>query len=175
MVSLAYDAEARLDGPALAWPPQVAGLRAVRAVWLAGGESTCCQSSWVAPRLIGDKSWQAPKGRACPAPFGSRYDEDTRSPEAETFCVRGYILHLQGHLPSLTGGLPLRDVWWHQVLPPLRGSTQARQKGWAAVLGIRGDRYVYMEYCHGQLKRLTHHPAGNCYELKSVVNDSHGT
>ena len=86
MVSLAYDAEARLDGPALAWPPQVAGLRAVRAVWLAGGESTC------------------------PAPFGSRYDEDTRSPEAETFCVRGYILHLQGHLPSLTGGLPLRDV-----------------------------------------------------------------
>lgn len=27
-----------------------------------------------------------------------------------TFRVCGYILHLQDHLPSLTGGLPLRDV-----------------------------------------------------------------
>lgn len=51
--------------------------------------------------------------------------------------------------------------------------TQARQKGRAPGLGIReGDRYVYTEHSHGQLKRLTRNPTGNCLKLKSVINDS---
>lgn len=58
------------------------------------------------------------------------------------------------------------------MVPPCCLS-QGRQKGRAPGLGIReGDRYVYTERSHGQLKRLTRNPTGNCLKLKSLINDS---
>jgi hypothetical protein len=168
MASITQYAEASLMALPCCGLPRWQGLRAGGAV--GRGWKCVLQSFWVAPGLTGDKDWQAPKGKACPVSFYSKDDGPCMGSwgtDWGRFCVTVTIFLI--HKTKLMISLGAAD--W--LSPSPQGLHQVRQKCRTAVLGIRArDRYVYVEHSHGQLKRLTHHSTGNCFELKSVANHS---